>query len=155
MRKTLLASAVCLFASAAVAGSGQFQPLNVKTGLWQVTETYSATGLPAGMPAAAHTFTYKNCVTNKDLAANPFSDPNQNCTWKVLNSTGSDMEVKGTSCSLDREQGIKANVHLKLHVVDPEHVNGSGDWTADGNGLSMSGNATGSGKWISANCSGE
>jgi hypothetical protein len=155
MRKTLFVSVICLLASAAVVGEGKLQPLNIKPGQWQVTKTYSATGLPAGMPSAAQTITYKNCVTQKDLATNPFNDPNDKCAWTILNSTSSDMEVKGTSCSFGRNQEMKANVHLKLHVVDSEHVNGSGDWTASGNGMSMSGNATGTGKWVSATCSAE
>ncbi len=150
MRNTVVVGVLCLFASAAVAGSGKFEPLNVKPGTWQVTETYSATGLPVGMPAG-HTIQYKSCVTSKELNTNPFSDPEEKCTWTVLNSTGSDMEVKGTSCSLG--EGLRANVHLKLHVVDSEHVNGSGDWTANFNGQPMSGKASGTGKWISATCS--
>ncbi len=152
MRKTLFVSVVCLLASAAVAGAGQYQPLNVKPGLWQVTETYSATGLPAGVPSA-RTTTYKNCVTKQELATNPFSEPDQKCTWTVLKSTGSDMEVKGTSCFL-ADTGMESDIHMKLHAVDPEHVTGSGEWTASGNGQQMSGKATGSGKWVSATCSG-
>jgi hypothetical protein len=107
------------------------------------------------MPATPRTISYKNCVTSKDLATNPFGDPKEKCSWSVVNSTGTDMEVRGTSCEIDREQGIAANVVLNLHVVDSEHVNGSGGWTANGNGLSMSGKATGSGKWIAATCSAE
>ncbi len=153
MRKTLFVSMVCLLASAAFTQDGKFEPLNIKPGQWQVTESYSATGLPAGMPA--QTITYENCVTKKDLGTNPFSDPDEKCNWTVLTSTDSDMEVRGTSCALGRNEEMKANVHLKLHVIDLEHVKGSGEWTANGNGESMSGNATGTGKWISTTCSAE
>jgi len=154
MRKTIFVSVVCLLASTIVVGEEKFQPLNIKPGQWQVTETFSATGLPAKTPGATQTITYKSCVTQKDLTSNPFNDPHQKCAWTVLNSTASDMELKGESCSLG-EEGMKANVHLKLHAVDSEHANGSGEWTATGNGMSMSGNATGSGKWISATCPSE
>ena len=64
------------------------------------------------------------------------------------------MEVSGTACDVGY-QGMKANFHLKLHVVDSEHVQGSGDWQADGGGMSMNGKATGNGKWISASCPAE
>lgn len=151
MRKSLCTGMVCLMASAALAGGVKYQPLKVKTGLWQVTESYTASGVPAGVPPLAHT-TFKDCITEKNLETNPFGDPDQNCKWTVLNSTGTDMEVKGTSCALGREQGMTTNVHLKLHVVDSEHVTGTGDWSGSGNGQSMSGNATGSAKWLSSSC---
>ncbi len=153
MSKTLLAGVVCLLASAAFTAGEKVEPLNVKTGLWQVTETYSATGLPAGIPAN-HTTNYKTCVTKKDLESNPFREPDDKCSWKVLNSSASDMEVSGTACDMGN-QGMKADFHLKLHVVDSEHVQGSGDWKADGGGMSMNGRATGNGKWISASCPAE
>jgi hypothetical protein len=152
MKKALLVRAACMIASVAM-GSGKYEPLNIKTGLWQVTETWSATGLPNGMSVPPHTTTYKNCVTQKDLAANPFNDVQQKCSWTVLNSTATDMELKGTGCAVGGNDDVKANVHLKLHVVDQEHVTGSGDWTGTANGQSMSGSASGSGKLVSATCS--
>ena len=152
MRKALLVGAACLVASAAM-GSGKYEPLNIKTGLWQVTETWTATGLPNGMSIPPHTTTYKNCITAKDLATNPFNDREAKCSWTVLNSSATDMELKGTGCALGRNDDMKANVHLKLHVVDPEHVTGSGEWTGTGNGQSISGSASGSGKLVSASCS--
>ncbi len=153
MSKTLFVSMVCLLASAAFTAGGKFEPLNVKTGLWQVTETYSATGLPAGIPAN-HTNNYKTCITKKDLDSNPFRERDDKCSWTVMNSTASDMEVSGTACDMG-EQGMTADIHLKLHVVDAEHVQGLGDWKANGGGMSMSGKATGNGKWISASCPAE
>ncbi len=157
MRNKLFVSVICLLALAAYAGGGQQnQPLKVKPGLWQVTETYHMTGVPAAGPAG-HTFTYKSCVSEKDLSSNPFRNRNgqEDCTWTVLSSTSSDMEMKGTSCPLGRDMGMDSNVHFKLHAVDSEHVTGSGEWKASGNGQQMSGNASGSGKWISATCSGK
>jgi hypothetical protein len=151
MQNTAVVLLACLIAPAAAIGA-DYQPLNVKPGQWQVTETYTVTGLPSGMSNRPQTITYKSCVTIKDLTTNPFSDPESKCTWKVLNSSGSDMEVKGTSCALGRNEGMKADVHLKLHAVDSEHVKGSGDWTANGEGMNFTGNATGNGKWLGATC---
>src|ERR1700758_2938571 len=63
MRKTIFVSVVCLLASTIVVGEEKFQPLNIKPGQWQVTETFSATGLPAKTPGATQTINYKSCVT--------------------------------------------------------------------------------------------
>ncbi len=147
MRNILFVGVVCLLASAAVVAAGKYQPLNVKTGTWLVTENLTSTGMPP------RTITYKSCVTTEELNSNPFNDPEAKCRWTVLNSTGSDMEIRGNSCVMDSKLGAKADVHLKLHVVDSEHVKGSGDWTMNMNGQDLTGNATGSGKWISATCS--
>jgi hypothetical protein len=46
MRKTLYAAVSCLAAAVVFAASGEFQPLKVKTGLWEMTETVTWTGLP-------------------------------------------------------------------------------------------------------------
>lgn len=152
MTKIFLA-VVCLLSSAAVAGSGKYQPLNIKPGEWEITESFSGTGLPD--EGRAHTITYKNCVTSKDLNTNPFNDRDQKCVWNVVNSTGNDMEIRASECSLDPNQGMPASVHMKLHVVDSEHVKGTGEWTVNINGQSLNGSATGSGRWIGAKCSGE
>ncbi len=144
---------VCVLASAVV-GSDQFQPLNVKTGQWQVTENYTVTGLPAGAPAGPRTITFKSCVTKEGLSSNPFNDPRQKCNWKVLNSSATDMEVRGVSCVMPGEQ-MTATYHFKLHVVDSEHVKGSGEWSAVMQGMNLNGNATGSSKWIGVTCSSE
>jgi hypothetical protein len=39
MRKPLSVAVICLLASVVLAATGNFQPLKVKTGLWQMTET--------------------------------------------------------------------------------------------------------------------
>ena len=46
MRNTLLVVAICLTASVVFATAAQFQPLNVKTGLWRMTKTITWTDLP-------------------------------------------------------------------------------------------------------------
>lgn len=130
-------------------------PLNVKTGLWQITETVTWSGLPPQMAATMkpQTRTYKSCVTAKDLNGNPWADGSgDKCTWAVLNSTGSDMEVQGTSCDLGRNYGMKTDVHGKIHVLDSEDGTGSMAVTLSGNGQTMNGNASYTGKWIGASC---
>jgi hypothetical protein len=157
MRKFVLVSVVCSMASLLFAAPADIQPLRVKTGLWQMTETIKWTGLPpqlaAMMKSAPPTRSYKSCVRAKDLSTNPWADGSgDKCTWTVLNSDGTDMEVKGTSCDFGKEYGMKAEVHGKIHVSDPENGTGSMDVTLTGNGQTMNGNASYSGKWIGENC---
>lgn len=132
-------------------------PLNVNTGLWQMTETVTWTGLPpqteAIMKQAAPTHTYKSCVKPKDLSSNPWGDGSHDkCTWTAVNSTGTDMDVRATGCDLGKNYGMTAEVHGKIHVLDSEHGTGSMVITVTGNGQTMNGHATYTGKWIGASC---
>ncbi len=157
MRKIVFVSVVCSVASLVLAAAGDIQPLKVKTGLWQMTETVKWTGLPpqmaAMMKSAPPTRTYKSCVRAKDLSTNPWADGSgDKCTWTVLNSNGSDMEVQGTSCDLGKDFGMKADVHGKIHAVDSENGTGSMEVTLTGNGQTMNGHASYTGKWIGESC---
>jgi Protein of unknown function (DUF3617) len=132
-------------------------PLNVKTGLWQLTRTITWTGLPsqqqAMMNSMTPTTTYNSCVLPKDLKTNPWANGSEDkCTWTVLSSTGTDMEVQGTSCDLAKSYGMDTDIHGKIHVLDTEHGTGAMAITMTGNGQTMNGNATYTGKWIGATC---
>ena len=151
MRKTFWIVLAFLLACATSFSADNFQPLNVKTGLWEVTEHMTAQGLPPAMAALVnHTSTYKTCITPEQLKENPFSD--DKCKWSLIQSNSSDMEVKGTDCDSGKKEGMSTTVHYKLHAVDSEHVNGSGDWTATGQGQTMSGTVDGSGHWTASSC---
>jgi hypothetical protein len=178
MRKMILFGAVLLWAAILLA-AGTFQPLNVKTGLWQVTGTSTAGGLTAIPPdmqarmaqmppeqrakmeamiksrfgGTPQTTTYKKCVTAKDLNTNPWvNGPDEKCTWTVLTSTGSEMEVRGSACEAGKDQGMKTDLNIKLHVVDSENVRASLQGTSTGNGQTVNINGTFTGKWIGASC---
>jgi Protein of unknown function (DUF3617) len=160
MRIVSLFAAVLLLATVLLAGSN-FQPMEVKTGLWQVTEISNISGLPPQMQGMmgqmsggkARPISYKTCVKAKDLNSNPWANGSQEkCTWTVLNSSASDMEVKGTSCEAGKEQGMQTDVNLKIHAVDSENVKGTADGTAVGNGMNVKLHNTYSGKWVSATC---
>jgi len=141
MRSQLLFIAVLL--SVTVVAS-PLNPLNVKTGLWQVTMTSQINTLPK-----ANTSTYKSCVKKEDLSKYPFTDPKANCTWTVVSSTGSQMEANGT-CT-PRGMG---NVEFKINLVavDSENVRGTGQLNMNGPAGTMSGTYSGSAKWIAAAC---
>jgi hypothetical protein len=178
MRKGFLASLICLFAGVVLLAAGKVQPLNVKTGLWQVSMTTTMSGLPPIAPemqakldqmtpeqrakmeammksrfgGTPHTSSYKKCVTKEELENNAFDKPDEKCNWTVVNSTGSDMEVKATSCAAAKNEGMQTDVDLKLHVVDSENVQASMQLTATGNGHTMNGSGSYTGKWLGAAC---
>jgi hypothetical protein len=70
----------------------------------------------------------------------------------VLSSTGTDMELQGTSCDLGKDFGMSAQVHGKIHIVDPTHGTGTFDITLTGNGQTITGHTSYTGKWVQASC---
>lgn len=155
MKRTMAVAVVCLGAAAALLAA-EFQPLKVKTGLWQMTQTANWTGVPQEWAAIfknGRTTNYKSCVKAKDLTTNPWTDgDNSKCVWTVLKSDGTDMEIKATSCELGKESGMTAKGVGKIHVVDSENGTGSVDMTITGNGQTIQGHFDYSGKWIGSSC---
>jgi hypothetical protein len=121
------------------------QPLNVNTGLWQVTGTNNVAG-------SDHPINYKKCVSEKQLGEPWVNGPDEKCTWTVVNSTGTDMEVNGKSCEAGKQYGMETNIDLKLHVVDSENVNATMQGTMTGNGQTMNMNGKLKAKWLGAKC---
>jgi uncharacterized protein DUF3617 len=114
----------------------------VKPGLWHVTGTNQFMGNPMKTD-------YKKCITAKDLNSNPWvNGPDEKCTWTVVTSTGSDIEIKGTSCELGKEYGMNTNVDLKLHAVDSENVKASMQGSSTGNGQTTNLSGSFTGKWM-------
>jgi len=155
MRKSLLVVAICSAASVVFAAA--FQPLNVNTGLWHMTKAITWTDLPpqmaAMMKSAPRTTTYNSCVTAESLKTNPWANGSgDSCTWTVLNSTSTDMEVRGAGCNFGKDSGMTAEIHGQIHVSDPEDGTGSMTVTLTGNGQTMHGVASYQGKWVAASC---
>src|SRR5277367_5705560 len=88
MRKRILAGVLLPIT---VLLAADLQPLNVKTGVWQVTMASTINGAPK-----PNVSTYKSCLTAQNLSEYPFTDPDAKCTWTVLSSTGSSMQAHGT-----------------------------------------------------------
>lgn len=129
-----------------VFAADNYQPMNVKTGLWDVTHTNNLGG-------SQHANSYKTCVTAKDLESNPWGKgPEEKCDWTVIKSTSSDMEVHGTSCEAGREFGMQTEVNLKIHVLDPANVKATMQGKSTGNGQTVPFSGTFIGKWVSSNC---
>ena len=155
--------------SSATKASIQFQPLNVRTGLWENTLTTIMGGdsIPANLlsrmsperrakmeaamreraSANGHTTTYQSCVTADELKKMPFADK-QNCTDTLLSSSSTDAQIK-FACTME---DIKANGTLQVHVVSSTSVQGTGSGTATGNGQTMNITSTMSGRWVNSDC---
>jgi hypothetical protein len=146
-------------------------PLNVKVGLWQTTVTTNVTGLPtipdsvlAQMPAdqrakieaamkqtSGQPTTTKSCMTKDKLEKSEgFRNAPKFCTYTVVSSTGSKLEMK-MECT---QNGMKMTGNLRVEAVDSENVKGTVQMNTSGNnaGNSMNMNSTFTGKWLGAAC---
>lgn len=120
------------------------QPLDVQTGLWQVTMTSKVNASPA-----PNTTTYTSCVTKEDLSRYPFTDPDANCTWTVVSSTGSKMEANGTCMP----EGMgKVGFKMLLEAVDSKTIKGTGQLSATSPMGPMDGTYIGAAKWVGPQC---
>ena len=173
MRKLFLVAVIGLLASVVLAQNARFQPLNVKTGLWQVTVSTTMSGqLPPNLQArldrmtpeqrarieaefggTPHTRTFKKCIKHEDLASDPFSGRDEKRHWTLVNSGSSEMEIRGTSCDAGKDQGMETDIDMKIHALDSENVKASLKGTAAGNGQTMAVNGSYTGKWLGSVCS--
>lgn len=159
MRRSMLV-AVCLAVFVAALFAVDEQPLNVKPGLWQVEFNVKYSGLPpqyqqmfdqmsaqqkAAMGVAAPK-TYKLCIKEKDLNKG-WTQGDDNCRWKVTKSTSSDLELHSASC-----RGGDAQVDLKFHAVDSEHVRATMHGTQSENGMNATLDGNYTGKWLGSTC---
>jgi hypothetical protein len=136
--------------------AGNVQPLNVKTGLWQIAKTITWIGLPPQYSSViknGQTIKYTSCVRAEHLTSNPWTNGSgEKCIWTVLNSTGTDMEVRGKSCTMGKNYGMNAEAHGTIHIIDSEDGTGTFAVTLTGSGQTMNGHASYTGKWIGASC---
>ena len=170
MRKLVFLGVFFSWVLVAMAGD-KVQPLNIKTGLWQMTMTTAVSGrlpMPADIlarmspeqraryeaamnkraSAPPKTRTYNSCVTKEQLNKDPFSEEKKSCTRTVLKSTGSKMEIREV-CEGD---GVKNDITIQIEALKSENVKGSSHVTAAGGDKTMNVNAGFTGKWIGAVC---
>lgn len=172
MRNAMLIVTAFLVMPALLAGADK-TPLNVKTGLWQVTVNHTTNGqigIPpdvaakltpeqlaaaeaamknraVGTPSAPQV--YQKCITKDDLSRDAFGNRDkQSCTEKVVKSTGSDLELEETCAN---QQG-KTDTHLNLHAVDSEHVKGMGHVISTIGGHNMTVDLKFDSKWVGSSC---
>jgi hypothetical protein len=148
----------------------QFQPLNVKTGLWQNTMTTALAGdmvipperlaklspeqrarVEAAMNArsgqGARTTTYQSCLTKDELQKTPFSNK-KDCTETLVTSSKTQAEIK-LVCTME---GIDGSAEMQIHAISDESVSGSGHGTATMQGRTMNTSWKLTGKWIGESC---
>lgn len=155
----------------AASGRAKLQPLNVKTGLWESTMTYTRAGalpLPAGTlerlspeqrarleermkanSSESNTMTHKSCLKKEDLENPDFIDKQQ-CTWTTLESTSA--KAKGSAVCEYREIGAKLSGTGEIVAVDQEHIKGTIHMTATGSGKRMITDGTLTAKWLGSSC---
>lgn len=164
MRKAILVVGCLVVFAGALAAVTQ-QPLNVKTGLWQVEYTLNYSDLSPQLQAMLDRLTpeqraamgyggkraYKHCVTEKQLNT-PWTQGDVNCDWTILKSTSSELNVHGTSCRMGKNEGLNTEVEYKIHAIDSEHVQATMHGTGTGNGISATLDGTYDGKWIGGTC---
>lgn len=148
-------------------------PLNVKVGLWETTITATMSGLPTipdGVLAQmspeqrakvqqalqaqnGKPITTKSCLTKEKLQnTNPFQKAPQGCTYTVVSSSGSKMEVK-MECV---RNGMNMSGNVLVTTSDSEnakgtvHMNTSSSGGGPGNGMKM--DSTFTSKWLGAAC---
>ena len=169
MRKPLFLGLFFFGVLIAIAGE-KVQPLNIKTGLWEMTMTTTVTGRVPIPPEALAQMTpeqrakfeaamakrasevpktriYKNCITREQLNKDPFGDE-KNCTKTVLKSTGSKMDIREVCVN----QGVKSDMTTQIEVIDSERVKGVSHVTATGSDKSMNVSGNFTGKWLGAAC---
>ena len=105
--------------------------------------------LRAQLGGAPTTSTYRRCITAADLNKQPFQSPNDRCNWTTLTSTGTDVAVHGTC---QQANGGSGDVTVQIHAVNSQYATGSAQVAFTGNGGSINGSSTFTGKWISASC---
>jgi Protein of unknown function (DUF3617) len=150
----------CLGIYAALLFGATGQPLNVKAGVWQVEYNIKYSGLSPQLQAMmdhmtpqqkaamgiAAPKTYKMCVKEKDLNKS-WTEGDDNCRWKIVKSTSSDLEIHGTAC-----RAGDGEMDVKIHALDSEHVRATLHGTGNEQGSNVTINGDYTGKWMGAAC---
>ena len=147
----------------------QYQPLNVKTGLWKTTVSYKRAGnLPisaemlnnltpeqrarlearmSAAPANARTETQQHCFTKEELE-HPIDFSDKNCTWSIDESTSTHASGSVT-CN---NAGVALQGTGSFDAPDQEHIQGSEHLTAASEAGPMSFDGTFTSTWQAASC---
>jgi hypothetical protein len=163
--------AVILLAMAVLAAD-KFQPLNIKTGLWEATTTVTMAGqsslpdellskltpeqraryesrLKANSGDKARTFTRKNCLTEEKLQRGSiFKQDQQNCTEKVLNSTSNNLQLQ-VAC---QGEGVKSEGTISIEALGAETLKGAGGMAVTSGAQTRTSKTSFTAKWLGPSC---
>jgi hypothetical protein len=172
MRRTL-ALALLILSSIVVCTADKIKPLNMKLGLWEITNLTSMSGEPpitpemlakmtpqqrakfdermkarAAEPPQSHT--EKSCITQEDLDKNKVfgDDDDKSCTRTVISSSDTKLEMH-MEC---QDGGIKRTGTFKVEAPSPESAKGSMQMAAANADRAMNVDVTFTAKWIAAAC---
>ena len=172
MRLVITLAAALLLPLACFAGD-DFNPLEVKAGLWETTITTTAKGLPPAPPpvmerltpeqraqaeAAAkakgangqQTRVTKSCLTSEDLKK-PFAlndDAHAMCKRTVVSSSGTKQEVR-FECA---KGGVKSTGYIYVEAVSAESTKGNSQVTSSDGVHSLDFKVSFTGRWLGAEC---
>jgi hypothetical protein len=171
MRTTLFV--ILIFTSSlALSAEDKLQPLDVKVGLWEVTETSTTSGqlpVPAGLLEKStpeqrarieermnarssqpkKPVTYKTCLTQEQIDKGySFAEDPKLCTSTIAYSTRSKEEVR-LECM---RNGMKLNGKAQLEAIDSEHVKAQRQFVGTGGDHMMNSASTFSAKWLGPSC---
>jgi hypothetical protein len=169
MRRISLVTALTLCVSVA---AHTVVPLNLNTGLWEVTTT-TGDGDDNMLPAVLlqkltseerarvelrmkarsadpqKTINAKQCLTKQELERGMLFRPVQkSCSWAVLTSTSSRMEMRGKCV----DHGMKTERTLRIDTLSPEEAEGSLQFFTESQGTTPATTSTFKAKWIGPLC---
>ena len=174
MRTRIILTLIILCFSALWAAD-KIVPPDVKTGLWEITETHAMTGMPpmptippealaqmtpeqraqveaqmkSSLGGGQKTTTRKYCVTKEKLEKDSvFGDDRKECTRTVLNSSSTSTEVK-VQC---KEKDMTSDGTFKFVALSPESVKGTMRMVVTGQGRTMNMNLDFISKYLGASC---
>ena len=176
MRTRILLGVMVLF-SCALWAADKSVPPNIKTGLWEITETHNMTGMPQmptippealaemspeqraqveaqmkssmGGGGGQKPTTRKYCVTKEKLEKDSvFGDDRKECTRTVLNSSSTSTEVK-IQC---KEKEMTSEGTFKFVALTPESVKGTVRMVMTGEGRTMNMNLDFLSKYLGPAC---
>lgn len=162
------ANQLAIFLALAVASTAAYpEPLDVKTGLWEVTTTTAMSGMPpidyssmppeqrarieAAMKAreamGARVNVRKSCVTREKLAKEPFQDEgNESCTHTVISSTRTRWQAK-LHCTQPKRDG-----EFRMETLSRERIKGTVQMNASDDKHAMAVRVSITGKWLGSAC---
>jgi uncharacterized protein DUF3617 len=168
MSRVSMVAGSALIALSAAAAYAQAPALDVRMGLWEVTNVSTLGGQMPQMDLSkvppeqrarieqsmkammgSHTHVVKSCITKEKFEKSAFLDDQQgrNCTQKITTNTRSTFEAALTCAG---EHPMTGQMHLD--AVSPTAVKGAIKSTSTEDGRTMNIDMVLTGKWLGADC---
>ena len=156
--------------AAQILGAQELLPLDVKTGLWEVTHTSQTGGMPplpsqlrltpeqrakieeawkANAAERAKPQITKTCITKEKLTKEtPFGENQPSCKRTVLTSTSSKLETR-VQCDVE---GVKNVGTFQVEALSQESVKGAVHMTTSGGDHTLNMTSSFTANWIAPAC---